>query len=79
MSADNGYMIQRTEDGRFALQMFFMSADCDPNPKSAKDSELFDTLGAAMHAFVDILASGVVCEYGLYVNVSPELISEQGV
>lgn len=73
MSADNGYVIQRTASGQYTLQMFFASTESYPDPEQAPESSRFDTLLGAVYRYEEMeRESGFVCEYGLTFNIDKE-------
>jgi hypothetical protein len=66
MSADNGYIIRKTKDGKYALQMYFASADSYPPVEDARPEEIFDSVEAAVAAYDKMEDEhGFVSEYGL--------------
>lgn len=72
MSADNGYVIQVDDNGKYVLQMYFASSDEYPDP-NAEGVEKFKTLEAAVRRYYEIASQeDMVIEYGLSLNLSNE-------
>ena len=69
MSADNGWLLRKNQDGKFCLQMYFASAD--EYPTIALDGpSVFPSLEAALAAYEEFEGEdGYYSEYGLSVNI----------
>jgi len=73
MSADNGYIIRQNKDGKFVLQMYFMSDDEYPPIENAHPSRVFDLLEEAEDEYDRMEDEvGYLCEYGLTIAVPLE-------
>lgn len=70
MSADNGYVIQKTADGKYTLQTFFGSSETFPSADDCPEWQLFDTLPEAVAEYRKVDgADGYWSEYGLRFNL----------
>ena len=69
MSADNGYVIRKTVEKKFALQEY--SASADNYPPVTEAMMVFDTLEAACLAYAEIENQpNSIIEYGLSIRVN---------
>lgn len=70
MSADNGYVIQQTAEGKYTLQSFFGSSEEYPSPEECPSRFQFDTLEEATEAYrKEEGHDGFWSEYGLRFNL----------
>lgn len=80
MSADNGFIIRETDDGKYALQAYFASADTLPEIEKA--TEIFDTLEEAARAYAKIEDTmnefGGYIEYGLSIRLKKRPAEDEG-
>jgi hypothetical protein len=67
MSADNGWVIRRKDNGKYVLHGYFASDDNYPTI-SASDLE-YNTLEDAVNAFIDSEDSEYPSEYGLSIRI----------
>lgn len=67
MSADNGYILRKNDEGKFVLQMYFASDEEYPAIDSPR-GQTFDTLEDAVRGY-EKLQDAMVIEYGLTVRV----------
>lgn len=68
MSADNGYVIQMNDQGKYVVQMYFASNDDWPNPNVDQNSiPMFDTLEEAVNFYLE--GGEPWSEYGLSFNL----------
>lgn len=71
MSADNGYIIRKTEEDKFTLQMYFASDPEYPPIEDAGEEETFNTLLEAALAYENLSEDPMfICEYGLTIATS---------
>lgn len=71
MSADNGYIIRKTEEETFTLQMYFASDPEYPPIEDAGEEETFNTLLEAALAYEHLSEDPMfICEYGLMNDTS---------
>lgn len=63
MSADNGYVLRKNEEGKFVLHMYFASAD--EYPPIDQGGQTFDTLEEAVLAYEEAEDAAYPSEYGL--------------
>lgn len=78
MSADNGYVIRINEEGKYVLQMYFMSAGYPPVDDS--NGRAFDTLDAAVEEYERLDTEAfeygyALTEYGLDILAPDDKIS----
>lgn len=77
MSADNGYILRKSEGGEFVLQMYFESAD--EYPDIATGTMRYNTLDEAIEAYEDMAKDPYwICEYGLDVRIEKPTASKLG-
>ena len=68
MSADNGYILRKRDDGKLVLQMYFASADEYP-PIDSPKAKVFDTIEEALSYYEAGQDDGLWSEYGLKIHV----------
>lgn len=70
MSADNGFIIRKSSDGKFALQEYCASADEYPDVDGA--AWVFDRLEDAIIYYEELEETSIFpSEYGLTVRIKP--------
>ena len=69
MSADNGWLLRKNQEGKFCLQMYFASAD--EYPKIALTGpNVFGSVEDALAAYEKQESDGYPSEYGLTVRIT---------
>ena len=68
MSADNGYILRKRDDGKLVLQMYFASADEYP-PIDSPKAKTFKTVLEALDYYEEHQDEDLWSEYGLTIKV----------